>query len=161
MFRVLFTLALVFGVTATAHAQSSHLWNDGAGSGQCLDIVNDGVNDKLTVVACGEYSGQAWTLVAGETPDHYKLQADFTGADRCLDVINDGANDHIRMTSCAFVTGQEWELSRRRGQGRFFQLTNSFTGPGRCLAATEEGLRLRSCDGSPGQKWSGEWPRPG
>jgi|AraplaDrversion2_2_1032049.scaffolds.fasta_scaffold02158_15 hypothetical protein len=158
MFRFLFALAFAFGLASSAHAQSSHLWNDGAGSGQCLDIVNDGANDKLTVVPCGDYSGQAWTLLAAATPGHVKLQTDFTGGGRCLDVVNDGVNDQVRMASCGNFTGQEWEVSRRHGPGRTFQLTNRFTGPLRCLAATGEGLRLRSCDGSPAQQWSGEWP---
>jgi hypothetical protein len=157
MLRFLFVFAFVFGVRAGAHAESGHLWNDGAGSGQCLDVVNDGANDKLTVVACGDYSGQFWTLEASDTPGHYKLKTDFTGAGRCLDVVNDGVNDQVRMVSCAHVTGQEWELSRLHGPSRTFQLTNRFTGPSRCLEAGGEGLRLRSCDRSPGQRWSGEW----
>jgi hypothetical protein len=161
MFRFLFAFAFAFGVASGAHAESSHLWNDGAGSGQCLDIVNDGANDKLAVVPCGNYSGQAWTLLADDTPGHYKLQTDFTGAGRCLDVINDGVNDRVRMASCGNFSGQAWELRWLHGPGRRFQLTNRFTGPSRCLAATGEGLRLRSCDGSPAQQWSGEWPRSG
>jgi hypothetical protein len=161
MFRFLFALAFVFGVSGAAQAQSSHLWNDGAGSGQCLDIVNDGANDKLTVAGCGDFSGQAWTLLATDVPGRYRLQTDFTGAAGCLDVINDGVNDRVRMTSCANVTGQHWALIMLRGPGRAFQLTNGFTGPSRCLEATGEGVRLRSCDRSPAQRWSSEWPPSG
>jgi hypothetical protein len=112
MMRFFFALAFLFGAANAAHAahaESSHLWNDGAGSGQCLDIVNDGVND--------------W----------------------------------VRMSSCAKVSGQYWELIRLRRHGRAFQLTNLFTGPSRCLAASAEGLRLRACDRSPDQQWSSEW----
>jgi len=157
MFRLLFVLVLVFAGTRAAHAQSSHLWNDGAGSGQCLDVVNDGPRDRLNVVACGDFSGQLWTLQPSGMPGHYKLQTMFTGAGRCLDVVNDGVNDQVRMASCANVTGQYWELRWLRGPGRTFQLTNRFTGPSRCLEATDEGLRLRSCDRSPGQHWRSEW----
>ena len=157
MFRFLFALVCVFGAPGAVHAQSSHLLNDGAGSGQCLDVVNDGANDKLTVVACGDFSGQLWTLQPSDMPGHYKLQTMFTGAGRCLDVVNDGVNDRVRMASCARVTGQYWELSRLRGPNGAFELTNRFTGPSRCLEATAEGLRLRSCDRSPGQHWSSEW----
>jgi hypothetical protein len=113
MFRFVLTLAFVFGAAGAAHAQSSHLWNEGAGSGQCLDIVNDGVNDR------------------------------------------------VQMASCTDVTGQYWELTRLRGPGRTFQLTNRFTGPSYCLEATGEGLRLRACDRSPGQHWRSEWPVSG
>ena len=109
MFRFLFALVVAFAGTGAAHARSSHLWNDGVGSGQCLDVVNDGVNDQ------------------------------------------------VRMASCADVTGQYWALSRLRGPGRTFQLTNRFTGPSRCLEAAAEGLRVRSCDRSPGQHWGSEW----
>jgi hypothetical protein len=161
MFRLLFAIVFLLGASGAVHAQSSHLWNDGAGSGQCLDIVNDGANDKLNVVPCGNFSGQAWTLQPSGTPGYYKLQTMFTGAGRCLDVVNDGVNDQVRMASCADVTGQFWELTRLRGPGRGFQLTNRFTGPSRCLEAADEGLRLRSCDRSRGQHWSSEWPVSG
>ena len=113
MFQFLFALVAVFAGTGAVHAQSSHVWNDGAGSGQCFDVVNHGVNDQ------------------------------------------------VRMASCVDVTGQYWGLSRMRGPGRTFQLTNRFTGPSRCLDATGEGLRLRSCDGSPTRHWSSEWPVSG
>lgn len=164
MFRFMLLFPLALGVSGAAHADTrepSRLWNDGAGSGQCLDIVNDGFNDKLNVTRCADVSGQSWTLVPSGVPDHYRLQAAFTGTGRCLDVINDGVNDRVRMASCANVTGQEWELTRLRGPGRSFQMTNRFTGPSRCLEVTDEGLRLRSCDRSPGQKWSSEWPVSG
>jgi hypothetical protein len=161
MFRSLFALVVVFGVSRAAHAQSSHLWNEGAGSGQCLDIVNDGTKDKLRVTGCGDFGGQAWTLLPTDEPGYYRLQTAFTGAASCLDVINDGVNDRVRMSSCANVTGQHWELARLRGPGRAFQLTNRFTGPSRCLEATGDGLRLRACERSPGQQWSSEWPFSG
>jgi hypothetical protein len=94
--------SLLCGVAAQAHIQPPvERWGR---SGQCLDIVNDGANDKLTVAGCGDFSGQAWTLCHGRA-GRYRLQTDFTGADGCLDVINDGVND-VRMTSCANVTGQ-------------------------------------------------------
>jgi hypothetical protein len=157
MMRFFFALAFLVGAANAVHAQSSHLWNDGAGNGQCLDIVNDGHNDKLTVTGCGNFSGQAWTLLPTDQPGHYRLQTAFTGAARCLDVINDGVNDRVRMSSCANVSGQFWELTRLRRHGRAFQLTNLFTGPSRCLAASAEGLHLRACDRSPDQQWSSEW----
>jgi hypothetical protein len=164
MIRFALALALMPGLPGLAHADTSapsRLWNDGVGSGQCLDIVNDGANDKLTVTACADVSGQSWTLVPTDAPGYYRLQAGFTGPGHCLDVINDGANDRVRMATCANVTGQYWELTRHRGPGRSFQMTNRFTGPSRCLEATEEGLRLRSCARSPAQEWSSEWPVSG
>jgi hypothetical protein len=90
MFRFLFALIFVLGGTSAAYAASSHLWNDGMGSGQCLDVVNDGVNEQ------------------------------------------------VRMASCAEVSGQHGELSRLRGPGQAFQLTNRFPGPSRCLEATSQ-----------------------
>jgi hypothetical protein len=36
------------------------LRNSFTGSRKCLDIVNDGKNDKLRMANCGNYSGQFW-----------------------------------------------------------------------------------------------------
>ena len=32
------------------------------GNKKCLDIVNDGDNNKLTMADCGNYSGQLWSI---------------------------------------------------------------------------------------------------
>jgi hypothetical protein len=32
------------------------------GTGKCLDIVNDGANNQLTMADCGDFSGQLWEL---------------------------------------------------------------------------------------------------
>jgi hypothetical protein len=166
MFRFLFALVVVFGVSSAAHAQSSHLWNEGAGSGQCLDIVNDGTKDKLRVTGCGDFSGQAWTLLPTDEPGYYRLQTAFTGAASCLDVINDGVNDRVRMSSCANVTGQHWELARLRGPGRAFQLTTAlpvrraaWTRPGTDCACAPANAR-RASNGAANGHSPAELPGP-
>jgi hypothetical protein len=50
------------------NAQSPHfrLQTLFTGADQCLDIVNDGANDQLTMAPCGNVSGQLWNL--SQTP---------------------------------------------------------------------------------------------
>ncbi|MEI6064062.1 MAG: hypothetical protein WCQ26_05690, partial [Pseudanabaena sp. ELA748] len=38
----------------------NRLRNSFTGSRKCLDIVNDGRNNKLRMADCGNYSGQFW-----------------------------------------------------------------------------------------------------
>ena len=32
------------------------------GSSKCLDVINDGRNNRLTMATCGNYTGQMWKL---------------------------------------------------------------------------------------------------
>ena len=52
-------LALASGISGT---RAETLRTEFTGSGKCLDIVNDGTNNKLTMAPCGNYSGQLWLI---------------------------------------------------------------------------------------------------
>jgi hypothetical protein len=62
--------------------------NEQLGDGYSLDVVNDGVNDFLSMTEAEDASGQAWTL----TPwgdGTWRLTNECTGPDRCLDIRDD------------------------------------------------------------------------
>jgi hypothetical protein len=58
--------------SAPASAQTDggpiRLRTDFTGADKCLDIINDGQNNKPTMAACGNFSGQKWTVSATGTP---------------------------------------------------------------------------------------------
>lgn len=41
---------------------TTRLSNAAGGPDRCLDVINDGTNNPLQLVACGNYSGQLWTV---------------------------------------------------------------------------------------------------
>ena len=48
--------------TAAQHDAPVRLRTQFTGQTKCLDIVNDGQNNKPTMAACGNFTGQMWTL---------------------------------------------------------------------------------------------------
>jgi len=49
------------------------------GNKKCLDIINDGNNNRLTMADCGNYSGQLWSIKSSGNGTFYRLQTQFTG----------------------------------------------------------------------------------
>jgi len=88
--------------------ESYRLQTQFTGNKKCLDIVNDGDNNKLTMADCGNYSGQSWSIK--ENGGYYRLQTQFTGSKKCLDIVNDGDNDKLTMTDCGNYSGQLWKI---------------------------------------------------
>jgi hypothetical protein len=80
------------------------------GGNRCLDIVNDGANDKLTMADCGNFSGQMWRMTRTKHAGHVHLKTVFTGARKCLDIVNDGRNNQLRMADCGDFSGQYWSV---------------------------------------------------
>jgi hypothetical protein len=125
------------------------------GSEKCLDIVNDGINNRLTMATCGVYTGQMWwaeNVAAGQA----RLKNMFTGSDKCLDVINDGRDNRLRMAACGNHTGQMWWAQKvTSGQIR---LKNLFSGSGECLDIINDGrnnrLTMATCGNYSGQLWN-------
>ena len=81
------------------------------GKAQCLDIVNDGENNRLTMAPCGNFSGQMWSISPSDDGAYSTLRTDFTGKAKCLDIVNDGRNDQPTMARCGNFTGQMWKMS--------------------------------------------------
>ncbi len=143
---------LGFGVTDAASQQI--LRNRFTGSASCLDIVNDGQNDKLRLAPCGNFSGQHW-IVARRSDGAFQLRTEFTGQGRCLDIINDGQNNRLHMAPCENFTGQQWDIISESGNSR---LKTRFTGPSHCLDVINDGqndkVQMASCGNFSGQLWS-------
>ena len=82
------------------------------GPGKCLDVINDGRNDQLTMTQCGNFSGQSWRFDAAGKPGVFRLTNEFTGRNKCLDVVNDGANNRVTLAKCGNFSGQMWRIGR-------------------------------------------------
>jgi hypothetical protein len=142
------------GFGATDAASQEILRNLFTGSANCLDVINDGQNDKLGLAPCGNFTGQHWILA--KTPDGtFHLRTEFTGQGQCLDIINDGQNNRLHMAPCGNFTGQEWSIISENGNSR---LKTNFTGPSRCLDVINDGqndkVQMASCGNFSGQLWS-------
>lgn len=125
------------------------------GANICLDVVNDGQNNRVIMAVCGNTTGQAWNLE--RTGDEkYKLRTALTGANRCLDIINDGANDKLQMAECGNYSGQMWRMARSERE-EYVRLSTDFTGANKCLDIADDGrsnqLRMADCGDSTGQQW--------
>ncbi len=126
--RFLFMLLLAALVqTASAQSPDITLRSEFTGRDMCLDIVNNASRDQLTMAACGNYSGQLWTLAPDRNDRFVRLRTEFTGEAMCLDVINDGVNNQVHMARCANVSGQLWHVEQS-GHNLSMRLWNEFTG---------------------------------
>jgi len=79
------------------------------GEGKSLDVVNDGVNDKIQLAKTSSASGQFWKI----TPvgrGFYRLTTKWLGEDRSLDVVNDGANNRLQLAKTGDFSGQFWKI---------------------------------------------------
>ena len=124
------------------------------GSGNCLDVLNDGTNNQLRMRRCGDYSGQRWW--GDRAPEGLaRLKNTFTGGGKCLDVVNDGSNDKVALAPCGNYSGQFW-WAEEATPGTV-RLKNTFTGSGKCLDIVNDGtddrLRLAPCGDYTGQMW--------
>jgi hypothetical protein len=126
------------------------------GNDKCLDVVNDGTNDRLQMADCGNFSGQFWSTVATGTKGYVRLRNNFTGNDKCLDVVNDGNNNRLQMADCGNFSGQFWQLSKP-SKTSFYRMRNQFTGAKKCLDIVNDGtnnkLQMADCGNFSGQQW--------
>ncbi len=80
------------------------------GTPRCLDIINDGVNNRYTqMAACGDYSGQFWKIESSES-GYARLTTLWRGEAMCLDIVNDGTNDIPQLAACGNYSGQLWMI---------------------------------------------------
>ena len=104
----LLILATLAGPQLQAQPQSYKLQTEFTGPNKCLDIVNDGNNNQLTMADCGNYSGQFWSMTPVQPSGAYQLRTQFTGSNKCLDIVNDGNNNQLTMADCGNYSGQLW-----------------------------------------------------
>lgn len=86
---------------------SFRIVNSDVGSGQSLDVVNDGVFDKLTLAPTGDFSGQFW-LITPLDNGYCRLTTEFLGPDLSLDIIDDELDRNISMAASGVFSGQHW-----------------------------------------------------
>ncbi len=126
------------------------------GNKNCLDIINDGRNNQLTMAECGNFSGQNWKILPSKKAGYSRLQTMFTGRARCLDIINDGQNNQLTMANCGDFSGQYWKIlpSQKTGYSR---LQTMFTGGNKCLDIINDGqnnqVTMANCGDFSGQYW--------
>jgi hypothetical protein len=132
------------------------------GLAKCLDIVNDGYNNRLAMATCGDYSGQKWTIEPDETAGYWRLQTEFTGPGKCLDIVNNGANNQLTMATCGDYSGQRWTIEPIANTG-YARLRTAFTGRRKCLDIVNDGsnnrLTMATCGDVTGQMWKIAGPR--
>ncbi|MEE9321196.1 MAG: RICIN domain-containing protein [Granulosicoccus sp.] len=79
------------------------------GSGQSLDIVNDGVFDNVVLAPTGDFSGQRW-LITPLDNGYCRLTTDFLGPDYSLDIKNDELDRIVTMAVSGMFNGQNWRI---------------------------------------------------
>jgi len=124
------------------------------GEGKSLDIVNDGVNNKIQLAPTGNYSGQNWRFTSVGN-GYYKLTTQWLGEGKSLDVVNDGRNNQLHMTQTANYSGQSWKLTDL-GNG-YVRLTTQWQGDSKSLDVVNDGknnlLQLAGTNNYSGQYW--------
>lgn len=142
-----------------AQVKQNRLRNTLTGADTCLDIINDGANNQLTMAKCGNFAGQRWSMTSSEAnPKAYRLQTPLTGADKCLSIINDGKNNQLTMAKCANVSRQLWRIipsKKNPGYSGYYLLQNIDVG--KCLNIINDGknnkLTMAKCGNVSGQSW--------
>jgi Ricin-type beta-trefoil lectin domain len=144
-----------------AQVKQNRFRNTLTGSDTCLDIINDGENNRLTMTKCSNLAGQRWSMTASEkNPQAYRLQTPLTGMDKCLSLITDGENNKLTMAKCGSLPGQLWSVAPSKtipGYSGYYLLTNQLTGINNCLNILNDGrnnkLTMTKCDNISGQSW--------
>jgi Ricin-type beta-trefoil lectin domain len=145
----------------SAQVKQNRLRNTLTGADSCLDIVEDGKNNRLTMTKCANVAGQRWSMTASEkNPQAYQLQTPFTGVDKCLNIIDDGENNKVTMAKCTSLPGQLWSVVPSKtlpGNSGYYFVTNALTGASNCLSVLNDGrnnkLTMAKCDNISGQIW--------
>jgi hypothetical protein len=147
------TYAMLVGLPLSGSALAGSRLMADFTPGKCLDIVNDGQNNKLKMATCGRFLGQDWTATPSDGRG-FKLRNRFSGPNKCLDVVNDGQNNRLIMADCGNYSGQYWSIPTA---GKVGPVRNGFTGAGKCLDIINDGrndrLTMADCGNYSGQKW--------
>lgn len=124
------------------------------GNVKSLDVVNDGINNKLQLANTSYASGQYWQI----TPlgdGYYRLTTQWQGENKSLDVINDGTNNKLQLAATSNASGQYWKITSV-GDG-YYRLTTKWLGEGKSLDVLNDGLdnkiQLAKTGDFSGQYW--------
>ena len=154
-------LASLLANEVNAQVKQNRLRNTLTGADSCLDIIEDGKSNRLTMAKCGNTAGQRWSMTGSQkNPQAYRLQTPLTGADTCLNLINDGENNKVTMAKCSNLPGQLWSVIPSKtipGNSGYYFVTNALTGASNCLNVLNDGrnnqLTMAKCDNISGQSW--------
>lgn len=155
-------LASLLATAVNARAEQNRFRNTLTGANKCLDIIDDGENNKLTMATCGNFAGQRWSITVDKTsPKNYRLQTPFAGADKCLEVVNDGSNNQLTMATCSDSAGQLWTIAANKmnpGYSGYSRLRSELTGADKCLEIVNDAknnqLTMATCGKIARQSWS-------
>lgn len=87
------------------------IYNEAVGGNASLDVINDGVLDRLTLAPTADVSGQIWQITELEN-GYCRLTNQFLTNELALDVTSDGPAPTITMQSVDNVTGQFWQIEQ-------------------------------------------------
>jgi len=90
---------------------SYRITNRAVGTTESLDVVNDGVFDRVTLAASGDFSGQQW-LIGPLDNGYCRLTSAFLGEQIALDVSSDTDTPMPTLRSVDNVSGQHWRVAR-------------------------------------------------
>lgn len=124
------------------------------GDGKSLDIINDGVNNKIQLADTGNYSGQFWKF----TPlgnGYYRMTTQWQGEAKSLDVINDGKNNRLNLANTGNYSGQFWKITPLNSG--YVRLTTQWQSDNKSLDVINDGrnnkLQLANTGNFSGQFW--------
>jgi Ricin-type beta-trefoil lectin domain len=162
LFTILPLISIVlFATAADSQVKQNRIQNTLTGTDRCLDIINDGENNQLTMTRCGNLPGQRWSLTANQpNRKNYRLKTPLTGTDKCLDG-SDGDNIQPTMAQCGNLAGQRWRLVPSKanpGYSGYYLLRNATAGGNNCLEIVNDGendrLTMAQCsNNAAGQSW--------
>jgi len=80
------------------------------GVSHSIDVINDGVLDKIQLAATAMVSGQEWTVTPLEN-GYCVLTNNFTGSEIALDIRSDGDQSEPMLSAIGDFSGQHWKLT--------------------------------------------------
>lgn len=90
--------------------ETYRITNQKLGTMKSLDIINDGVNNKLQMAKTNNVTGQLWKITP-QTNGFYRLTTEWLGAKKSLDIINDSKKENVQMADSGNYSGQKWKFS--------------------------------------------------
>ena len=123
-----------------------------SGGNKCLDIINDGANNKPIMAPCGDYKGQQWTMTPTKL-GYVTFTNRLSGTNKCLDVLGNS----LLMANCnANSMRQSWKTAPDPYNKNLNKVSNAETKM--CVDIVNDGqnnkLVMGVCGNYSGQQWT-------
>jgi hypothetical protein len=164
IYIVLIILIFAFVLSGLVNYNVEGFWlrnptkTDDKGNPMCLDIINDGQNDKLQLSTCGNYSGQMWSSRDGQLSNGFSV--DSEGNPSCLGItgyFNSGKLDwRVNMEGCTGGSWQNWSINENPYAHMLNNYTKDSDGQPSCLNFENDGgnnFYMRPCEYYTNQQW--------